>query len=553
MARTISSNTSERLAECARFAIALFMVASSVLACGAAAAVDWTYRVRPGDTVWDLTRTYIRDDVGWQRMQTYNKVIDPYHLVPGTLLRFPVRWLKVQPAPAIVVGVIGDATATDAAGRRSIVAGMALRIGTTVETAPGASLTLRFADGSELLLHASSALQLDKLSAYGRTGMVDTRMRLRKGRVDSHVRPLRGPAAKYIIDTPDIMSSVRGTRFRVGSDGGTSQVEVTEGRVLLERGPHDKLLRADQGVVSAGDTARLQPQPLLPAPDGLAVDATQRPIRVQWKPVPGATAYRVEAGANDSFPYLLYDHVVTGTEALLDALPDGDHALRVRAIAANGLEGRNAVVESAIILPAPFALESPDGLMADVDRPRFRWASMGEGSRYHLQVAGSDGYAAPLVDLPGIARTEVRSPVALAPGEYRWRIATQDRQGRTSAYNDGGDFTVVPPAAGPDVSETVSDPRDALRIRWKPGAPGQHYRFQLSRTPDFANVSVDEVAMEPQATIPGLHAGRWYARVQAIDSDGYARPFGPAQTFKVGCLPCRWAIAGGAVLLILSL
>jgi hypothetical protein len=41
--------------------------------------------------------------------------------------------------------------------------------------------------------------------------------------------------------------------------------------------------------------------------------------------------------------------------------------------------------------------------------------------------------------------------------------------------------------------------------------------------------------------------------VQAIDGDGYARPFGPPQAIKVGCLPCRWVGGGAALLLVLSL
>ena len=69
---------------------------------------------------------------------------------------------------------------------------MALGIGTTLFTSADASLTLQFADGSRLLLHGGSELKLDKLSAYGATGMTDTRMRLPKGRTSSEVKPLRG-------------------------------------------------------------------------------------------------------------------------------------------------------------------------------------------------------------------------------------------------------------------------------------------------------------------------------------------------------------------------
>ena len=207
----------------------------ALLSAATSHAQDWRYRVRPGDTVWDLSGKYLRGDVPWQRLQDYNRIADPYRLPPGTLMRLPVTWLKVQPAKATVVGVHGAALAVDSGGKESSVAqGMQLGIGTRLRTAPGGSLTLQFADGSRLLLQGDSELVLDKLSAYGATGMTDTRLRLPKGRTSNEVQPLRGAASRYIIRTPTLMSSVRGTRFRVGSDGDAAQVEVTEGHVQVD-------------------------------------------------------------------------------------------------------------------------------------------------------------------------------------------------------------------------------------------------------------------------------------------------------------------------------
>lgn len=68
-------------------------------------AQDWTYRIRPGDTVWDLSGKYLRRDIPWQKLQAHNRIADPYRIPPGTLIRLPVAWLKVQPAKATVVGV----------------------------------------------------------------------------------------------------------------------------------------------------------------------------------------------------------------------------------------------------------------------------------------------------------------------------------------------------------------------------------------------------------------------------------------------------------------
>jgi len=40
-------------------------------------AQDWTYRVRPGDTLWDLGGRYLKPDVPWARLQAHNRVADP--------------------------------------------------------------------------------------------------------------------------------------------------------------------------------------------------------------------------------------------------------------------------------------------------------------------------------------------------------------------------------------------------------------------------------------------------------------------------------------------
>jgi hypothetical protein len=516
---------------------------------------DWTYRIRPGDTVWDLSGKYLRKDVPWQRLQAHNRIADPHRIPPGTLIRLPVAWLKVQPAKATVVGVIGDASAVDARGQRSkIVQGMALGIGTTLLTSADASLTLQFADGSRLLLHGGSELKLDKLSAYGATGMIDTRMRLPKGRTSSEVKPLRGSGSHYIIETPDLMSSVRGTHFRVGSDGDESQIEVTEGRVQVDGAGRKLLLRPNQGTVNAADGTPAAKSALLVEPAALELDATQRPMLLRWAAVSGAQRYRVQVGGTAAFPYLLHDRVVTDLQDSIDGLPDGSHYIRVRAIDAQGIEGRDAVIEAQVTLSPPFAIETVDRSQVDVEQPRFRWATMGPGVRYHFQLAGAGGFEQPLLDLPDLPATELRSPQVLPPGDYAWRIAAIDREGRKSRYNDMVRFVVLPPAAGPVVSgDSDASDRRALHLRWPAGQAGQQFRFQLSAKADFSVLTVDRTLAENQIALPRLGTGTWHARVQVIDSDGYARPFGPGQSFKVGCAPCRWAAGGGALLLLLTL
>jgi hypothetical protein len=532
----------------------LFGLFASLATAGVAAAQDWTYRVRPGDTVWSLAGKYVRNDITWQRVQAYNRIQDPYHLSPGSLMHFPVAWLKQQPVKAHVVGVHGGAFVVDGHGKRIPVAeGMRLGIGTTLQTTSDGSLTLRFADGSRLLLEPDSELKLDKLSAYGATGMVDTRMRLPKGRASSEVESLRGSESHYIIQTPDIMSSVRGTSFRVGSDGGRSQVEVTEGHVQVAGANRQVVLKPNQGTISGAAGTPGAARALLAEPASLELDDTHGPMVLRWAAVPGAKGYRVQVGATPAFLSLLHDRVVADAQDTLEGLPEGTLGIRVRAIDAQGLEGRDATIEARIASRPPFAIEPAEGGTVDVDRPRFRWASLGPGMRYHFQLAGSEGFERPLVDLDDLGVLDLRSPQALPPGDYAWRIASIDGEGHSS-FNDGVHFTVVPPGTGPEISGEAHDSANGeLQVRWPAGTPGQQFRFQLSRDADFSRPAVDRMVDDNRIALPGLGAGTWHARVQAIDSDGYAHPFGPNQSFKVGCLPCRWAAGGGILILLLSL
>ncbi|HZX81088.1 MAG TPA: FecR domain-containing protein, partial [Lysobacter sp.] len=200
---------------------------------GDASAADWVYRVRPGDNLWDLASAHMRADVPWSRLQAYNRVADPRNLPPGQRLRFPVEWLRVQPERVRVIAVRGDvriATGARAAAREGAV-DMRIAANGWIETGENASATVEFADGSRLLLAGRSRLVFDRLSSFGRTGMVDSGMRLQRGRATNRVAPQRGPAARYDVSTPSATSSVRGTRFRVGVEDGRETTEVTEGRV----------------------------------------------------------------------------------------------------------------------------------------------------------------------------------------------------------------------------------------------------------------------------------------------------------------------------------
>ncbi len=529
------------------------LLAASLAPCAHAA--DWSYRVRPTDNIWDLSRRYLRPGVSWQQLQAYNKVADPYHLPPGMRLLVPIAWLRVQPAKATVVAVLGDAHARlDAQGQpENVGTGMELGMGARITTGPGASLTLQFADGSRVLMESDSELTLDRLSAYGRTGMVDTRLRLQHGRVVNDVTHVDG-AAHFSVQTPNSISSVRGTHFRVGTDGDArAQTEVLGGRVDVGGQRRHVLVRTGTGVVVGAGQPPDKPRTLLAAP---VLHCPQQPInRVAyafgWDALSGAEHYRVQVAPDQRFEALLMNRVVDAQGATLPDLPDGSYALRVHGIDAQQLEGQDAAC--AITVAAhpqpPLVMEPQPGSKVRDTRPRFRWTESTEAASYAWQLAGDADFREVLGDEPTLTGDSVRAPKTLPYGHYWWRIATRDRNGKLGPYSDPMPFELVAEPPPP----TMNAPQHAGRnmdFGWQAGLPGQRYQVQMSRDADFAHPVLDETVAQPSLQIPKPAHGTWFLRVRAIESDGYANAWSPVQKLKLPCIACRIAIGGGGAALL---
>ena len=528
-----------------------------LLACApASAAEEWSYRVRPGDTLWDLAGDYLKPGIAWQKLQAHNGIANPYQLPPGTTLRFPLAWLHLQPARAKVVAVRGEASVSgvDAAG--PVTAGMEFGIGTVLRTARDATLSLQFADGSRLLLQGGSELRLDRLSRYGKSGMVDTRLRLQRGRITNEVVRKRGGSPAFIVDTPNSTSAVRGTRFRVNAGEAQTQTEVTEGTVAVNAGKRNANVGRGQGTVASNaQPGALRAVALLPAPDLSGIPASFNGARATptWTPIAGAQRYRVQASDTATFDTLVVDAETNDTRLDLPVLQPGSYFLRIRGIDAQGLEGRDALAQfTAEAFPeAPFVIAPGADSKVREDRPEFSWAQVADAARYRFELSADPAFSE-LIATQYEKSTSLRASQALAAGRYHWRVAAEAGNGRAGPYSDAVVFTVQPlQEAGPVESQTEGT--RGVTFRWRAGVPGQRYRFQLSRKPDFAKMRVDEIVSEPSITLPHLPAGTWYLRAQAIAEDGYAAAMPPAQQVKVPCGVCKVVAGGGVLWLLLAL
>lgn len=530
---------------------------SLLLASLPAFAEDWSYRVRPGDTIWDLAGEYLKPDVSWKRLQEHNRIANPYQLPPGSTLRIPLAWLHRQPAKARVLAVRGSATAVANGRNAAIRQGMSLGSGALLKTSPDASLSLQFADGSRLLLLGDSELLLDRLTRFGRSGMADTRLRLQRGRIANDVQPTRGPAASFIVDTPSASSAVRGTHFRVEAADARTRTEVLEGRVAVSsRSRASALVSRGYGTVVADGQANIKPVALLPAPDLRRV--APRHVRTRpelaWPAVDGARAYRVEVSQDRRFGTLLADVETPTPSIVLPPLDEGGYFLRVRAVADNGLQGLDATTPLNVDgqPEAPYTIAPIAASVIRTPDVAFSWTQAPAAKRYQYEVAANADFSPLLAQATVDDGTSVQLP--LPPGDYLWRIRSIDGSGKAGPYSDALAFTVRPMAEVTHIDSSAPEQdRRQVTFRWAAGQPGQRYRFQMSRSPDFTSPQVDKVVDQAEITLPKLRSGTWYLRAQTIDVDGFEGPFPPPQIVEVPCRLCRIGAGAGALLILLAL
>lgn len=405
----------------------------------------WGYKVKPGDRLIDIAKTYQKSPEEWKQLQQRNGVADPKLLAPGKQLNIPVGDLKQGDPVAEAVLVHGEVQRLDKSGQPigKLSSGDVLKMGDTLQTGTRSTLTIRFADDSRMLVTEKSTVTMTSLLNYGKTGMADTKVQVHAGGTDSQVSPQKGPAARYEISTPAINLAVRGTGFRIQVDGdsGTTRTEVGEGLVAGTADGRQALIGHGFGLIAEPGKPLGQPQALLPAPTFVTAPGNigKLPATFAWNGLEGAQQYRLQLLARvQGSDAIIADELLPTTRVQWDDLPDGDYILRVRGVHASGLEGLNAVQPFTLrTKPEPPALALPsDGQRIDGGKVAFRWDAAPEADSYRFQLAEDADFQQVLAMVPNIASNTRALLLSLPPGQYYWRVASVTRAGAIGPYSD---------------------------------------------------------------------------------------------------------------------
>ena len=410
------------LSLCLSLPASLCIAAAPAAGAPKAAAEMWLYQIKRGDTLIGVATTYLKSPNDWPKLQAINLVPDPKRLVPGSTLRLPVALLRREAAVAEVIYLQGKASRTTQQGTtQTLSEEMKLQMGDVIETGAESSVSLRFVDGSRLLLTPDSKLRLSEMHLLGKAGIAQTILELQHGSLDTGVAKQERPGARYEIKSRSLNLAVRGTEFRVSVDAANqaTRSEVIEG-VVQASGEQGKAVavQAGFGTQAVPGEAPAAPRALLAAPDltQLPVRFERIPLRINLPATAGAARYRAQVFADNTFRQLLLDGTFNDRFAKWADLPDGRYVLRVRGIDSAGLEGLNGDREFVLkARPEPPFLNAPlDGTKSYGPDTTLRWTTSTKAQSYHVQISAQPDFSSLLADASGLTKTEYA--IALSPG-----------------------------------------------------------------------------------------------------------------------------------------
>lgn len=498
--------------------------------------IEWHYTVRPADNLQDLGKQFLKASHSSADLVRYNQISNPESVRPGTTLKVPVDWLRHEPVPARAASVSGDTLIRRHrdSNYQKLQVNTTLHIGDEISTRDG-SVLIRFADGSILRLAEQSILVFNRLTRFGKTGMADTRLRLQKGSLSTQVKPLVHEGSRYEINTPSAVAAVRGTAFRLKTDGNASQLEVTEG--IVQFTSQHVSIPVNAGEASILDNNVTQANrillPAAPVPLTLIDRTSELPIQLSWQPQTDAMQYRYEIFRESTLGDLIESDRIRDPMLTINHLDNGTYTVAMRAINRFGVEGFNHLLQLQVRMEAqPASPISPLHLAStDNDMPEFAWQYNGDSEVARVEVAADPAFSQIMATSEWSTDSNAIINRSLAPGLYYWRVVTQ-AGGNNQAYSVAYQMTVKGVLPVTRIL-SVSYDRDKATLFWKALDEARQYQVQIAEDPYFQNIVSSEIVDKNYLSIPLTRGKQYFARVRGVESSFYVSRFSPERALLV--------------------
>ncbi|MGC8121242.1 FecR domain-containing protein [Marinobacter sp. VGCF2001] len=492
---------------------------------------EWVYTLRDGDTLASVTRTLLSQSMSGQRLLAYNGLAGNAELSAGDTVRIPVNWLKRQPEPASVISVTGHVQLISGMDGRKLplTETSTIRVGDEILAGAG-SATIALADGSELRISPNSRLMFNRLTQYGKSGMVDTRLRLQRGEVHTRVRPLIEGGARFEIETPSAVAAVRGTVFAMQASANGSSVQVSEGVVDFGQPGNTRRIPAGYGAsISTTNAGAVNIRQLPPAPAiaPLPPVLTRLPAEMTWDNT-GYPRYRLDIFDQAAGTWV-QSHEVTDTRFDIAQLDNGRYEIQLAAVDRQGIAGMPGTSKLEIDLQARKpALVSPDeGAKINDDMPEFRWQLNGENEVARVEIAEDESFRQLVTTSEWAPESQALPSRPLSPGQYFWRVVTE-AGGSSVATSDARSMVIngtLPPVRIISVNYLDSQ----VRVFWEDVETANNYRLQLAEEPGFRNIIKEADIADTTAALRLIPGRRYFVRVKALSDGPLASRWGPGR------------------------
>jgi hypothetical protein len=273
-------------------------------------------------------------------------------------------------------------------------------------------------------------------------------------------------------------------------------------------------------------------------------------VRFQWTATEEAAYYVLEAADNPGMANPALSQKVRGTAFDFPGLGAGTWHWRVQPVFSQGYEGvvepgapaSFTIVQSGELSPPEPRSPQEQGMVnvaVGQEDVYFSWKPEAEASSYMIRISTSRDLSNPIINERVRDNFYIYQPRrrVIAPRQYYWAVLQTDIEGNDSAPSPARSFVALegepiqrlsfPPEGYVVEAAMLPD----MRFAWRTNLPFQT-RFQLSNSPDFSSLAINEVVGGTTFQGHSLAEGTWHWRIQATEPGGMV--FGtPPRSFAV--------------------